>query len=94
MKQNRFLVAVLCLAGIASFAQQPGNAPYLDPISENDSSAHRELACEAIFAASKGSVCVQARAARSASRSVWMTFRNPRWKSALAADNLWLICRA
>jgi hypothetical protein len=37
---------------------------------------------------------VQARAARSASRSVWMTFRNPRWKSALAADNLWLICRA
>ena len=28
---NRFAGAVLWLAGVASFAQQPGNAPYLDP---------------------------------------------------------------
>src|ERR1035438_5086257 len=31
LKLNRFAVLVLCLARVASFAQQPGNAPYLDP---------------------------------------------------------------
>jgi len=31
LKPNRFAVAVLCLAGVAAFAQPPGNAPYLDP---------------------------------------------------------------
>jgi beta-glucosidase len=31
LKQHRFAVALLCLARVASFAQPPGNAPYLDP---------------------------------------------------------------
>ena len=31
LKPNRFAVAVFCLARVASFAQPPGNAPYLDP---------------------------------------------------------------
>ena len=31
MTTQRFVLALLCLAGSASFAQQPGRPPYLDP---------------------------------------------------------------
>jgi beta-glucosidase len=31
LKPNRFMIALLWLTGSASFGQQPGNAPYLDP---------------------------------------------------------------